>query len=122
MMADMTEGDGVAVLGVRVRLGEGASASDVRALRAWLEREKTLEELLRDGSLRIVEQTSADTPQGQMGPDLELVLELIGELVTVATLADYTARAVRTWQNNRRRVQGGEPPEPEVRPLDRDGE
>ena len=122
MMAGMTEGDQVAVLGVRVRLGAGATVDDVRALRAWLERDKPLEDLLAADRLRIMERTSADGTPGRMGPDLELILRLVGELASVAALTEYTVRAAKTWQNNRRRLQGGDPPEPEIRPLDPDGE
>ncbi|MFB7931658.1 MULTISPECIES: hypothetical protein [Streptomyces] len=117
----MTEGDEVAVLGVRVRLGDGATVDDVRALRAWLERDEPLERLLSDAQLRIEERTSTDGPKGRLGPDVELVLQLLGDVATVAALTDYTARAVKTWKNNRRRLQGGEP-DSEIRPLGSDGE
>lgn len=121
MMSGMTEGDEVAVLGVRVRLGAGATVDDVRALKTWLEREEPLEELLSGQHLRIEEQTSTDGTKGRLGPDLELVLRIIGDVVTVAALTEYTARAVKAWANNRRRLQGGDP-EPQIRPVDSDGE
>jgi hypothetical protein len=41
-------------------------------------------------------------------------------VTTVATLAEYTQRAVRAWQDNRRRVEDGEPPRTLVEPLDPD--
>lgn len=120
MMSGMTEGDEVAVLGVRVRLGDGATVDDVRALRAWLERDEPLEQMISDETLRIEERTSTDGPKGRLGPDVELVLQLLGDVVTVVALTEYTARAVKTWKNNRRRLQGGEP-DSEIRPLGSDG-
>jgi hypothetical protein len=121
MMSGMTEGDEVAVLGVRVRLGDGATIDDVRALRAWLERDKPLEELLSGEHLRIEERTTTDGPEGRLGPDLELVLELLSDVATVAALTEYTNRAVKTWKNNRRRLHDGEP-DSEIRPMGADGE
>ncbi|MGX1560568.1 hypothetical protein [Streptomyces sp. NPDC055506] len=95
---------------------------DVRALRAWLERDEPLEQLLSAGQLRIEERTSTDVPKGRLGPpDIELVLQLLGDLATVVALTEYTNRAVKTWKNNRRRLQGGEP-DSEIRPLGPDGE
>lgn len=111
----------MAVLGVSVRLGAGATMEDVRALRAWLERDEPLEELLSGGHLRIEERTTADGPKGRLGPDVELVLQLLGDVATIAALTEYTARAVKTWKNNRRRLQGGEP-DSDIRPLGPDGE
>jgi hypothetical protein len=121
MMSGMTEGDEVAVLGVRVRLGAGGTVDDVRALKTWLEREEPLAELLSEKKLSIEAQTSTDGTKGRLGPDLELVLKLLGDVVTVAALTEYTARAVKTWTNNRRRLQGGDP-EPQIRTLDADRE
>ncbi|MFB6848145.1 hypothetical protein ACFCXS_25310 [Streptomyces sp. NPDC056373] len=117
----MTEGDEVAVLGVRVRLGAGGTVDDVRALKTWLEREEPLAELLAEEKLSIEARTSTDGTRGQLGPDLELVLKLLGDVVTIAALTEYTARAVKTWTNNRRRLQSGDP-EPQIRTLDTDGE
>ncbi|GAA2263233.1 hypothetical protein GCM10010104_70820 [Streptomyces indiaensis] len=117
----MTEGDEVAVLGVRVRLGAGATMDDVRALKTWLERDEPLEDLVSRRHLRIDAKPGTDGPPGRLGPDLDLVLEILGDVVTVAALTEYTARAVKTWTNNRRRLQGGDP-EPQIRPLDSDGE
>ncbi|WND19561.1 hypothetical protein [Streptomyces violaceus] len=94
---------------------------DVRALRAWLERDEPLEGLLSAGELRIEERTSTDGPKGRLGPDIELVLQLLGHAATVVALTEYTNRAVKTWKNNRRRLQGGEP-DSEIRPLGSDGE
>ncbi|MBR8642720.1 hypothetical protein KEF29_33930 [Streptomyces tuirus] len=121
MMSGMTEGDQVAVLGVRVRLGAGATADDVRALKTWLERDEPLEELISGRNLRIEERTRADGPRGRLGPDLELVLQLLGDVATVVALTEYTTRAVKTWKNNRRRLQGDEP-DTEIRQLGPDGE
>lgn len=110
----------MAVLGVRVRLGAGATVDDVRALETWLKRDEPLEQLLSSNELSIEKQAGTDGPPGRMGPDLELVLKLLGDAVTVATLTDYTARAVKTWRNNRRKLQRDDP-EPEIRPLDPGG-
>ncbi|MGA5140305.1 hypothetical protein [Streptomyces azureus] len=117
----MTEGDRVAVLGVRVRLGDGATMEDVRALRAWLERDEPLENLLSAQHLRIEERTRTDGTKGRLGPDVELILRLLSDVATVAALTDYTARAVKTWKNNRRRLHGGEP-DTDIRQLGPDGE
>ncbi|MFJ4538593.1 hypothetical protein ACIP39_21935 [Streptomyces tibetensis] len=117
----MTEGDEVAVLGVRVRLGAGATVDDVRALKTWLERDEPLEELVSGRHLRIEARPAPDGTPGRLGPDIELVLKLLGDVVTLAALTEYTARAVKTWTNNRRRLQGGDP-EPQIRSLDPDGE
>ncbi|AXE87305.1 hypothetical protein C1703_20115 [Streptomyces sp. Go-475] len=121
MMASMTEGDQVAVLGVRVRLGAGATVDDVRALKTWLEREESLQELVSTGKLSIEEQAGTDGADGRLGPDIDLVLRVLSDVVTVVALTEYTARAVKTWTNNRRRLQRGDP-DPQIRPLDRDGE
>lgn len=121
MMSGMTEGERVAVLGVRVRLGAGTTVEDVRALKAWLEREEPLEELRSEKKLSIEEQPSTDGVKGRLGPDLELVLKLLGDVVTVAALTEYTVRAVNAWRKNRRRLQGDDP-HPEIHPLDPDGE
>uniref|UniRef100_UPI0031DA4378 effector-associated constant component EACC1 n=1 Tax=Streptomyces hawaiiensis TaxID=67305 RepID=UPI0031DA4378 len=111
----------MAVLGVRVRLGAGATVDDVRALKAWLERDEPLEELVSGRHLRIEAQPATDGTPGRLGPDLELVLKVLGDVVTLAALTEYTARAVKTWTNNRRRLQGGDP-DPQIRSLDPDGE
>lgn len=121
MMTVMTEGDRVAVLGVRVRLGDGATTDDVRALKAWLERDEPLEDLISGAQLRIEERTRTDGQKGRLGPDIELVLQLLSDVATVVALTEYTNRAVKTWKNNRRRLQGGEP-DTEIRPLGPDGE
>jgi hypothetical protein len=122
MMSVMAEGDAVAGLGVRVRLDGRAHRSDVSALKAWLEREEVLRGAVDEGALTIEEQVSADGPDGHMGADYEIVLLITGTLLNVAQLAEYTARAVKAWRDNRRRVESGEPPETRVDRLDRDGE
>jgi hypothetical protein len=121
MMSSMTEGERVTVLGVRVRLGAGATVDDVRALKTWLEREEPLEELVSARHLAIEERSGTDGADGRLGPDIELVLRVLGDVVTIAALTEYTARAVKTWTNNRRRLQRGDP-DPQIRPLDPDGE
>ncbi|MER7403347.1 hypothetical protein ABT373_12880 [Streptomyces sp. NPDC000070] len=111
----------MAVLGVRVRLGDGTTVDDVRALKTWLEREEPLEELLSERHLIIEEQASTNGPDGRLGPDMELVLKVLGDVVTLAALTEYTARAVKAWTTNRGRLQRGDPG-PEISPLDPDGE
>ncbi|MET9395136.1 hypothetical protein ABZY20_32800 [Streptomyces sp. NPDC006624] len=111
----------MAVLGVRVRLGAGATVDDVRALKTWLEREQPLAELRAQNELSIEARTSTDGTKGRLGPDLELVLKVLGDVVTVVALTEYTARAVKTWSNNRRRLERGDP-DPQIGPLDSDEE
>lgn len=120
MMWRMAEGDAVAGTGVRVRLDSSASRTDAGALQTWLEQEQPLQELVRGGSLRIDVRPSTDAQQPHMGSPWEIVLHILGDVTTVATLAEYTTRAVRAWQENRRRVENGEPPRTRVEPLDSD--
>ena len=122
----MAEGEGVAGRGIRVRLDGRASRSDVAALKAWLERETSLEELVRDGHLRIIERPRADGPSGHMGAGMEIVLALVGggatggASVVFRELLDQTKRAVAAWLANRREVESGDPPEGRVDPVDLD--
>ncbi|MFG2130985.1 hypothetical protein ACGFNV_24645 [Streptomyces sp. NPDC048751] len=106
----MAEGEGVADQGIRVRLDESASRSDVSALKAWLEREQLLEEL------RIVERPRGDVPDGHMGVAMEIWLVVVSSSTTVVTdrLLSHITRAVRAWQDNRREVESGEPPQVRV--------
>lgn len=101
---------------IRVWLDGNAGRSEVSALRAWLGREKPLEELVRDGTLRIEERISQDSPPGRMGPDWEIVLHVVEGFTAVAQLAEHTKRAVDAWRTNRGRVGRGEPPTPRVEP------
>ncbi|MET8247839.1 hypothetical protein ABZV31_27600 [Streptomyces sp. NPDC005202] len=120
----MSEGDGVVGRGIRVRLDGSASRNDVGALKAWLEREKPLEGLARDGQLRILERLGTDAPPGHMGIGMEIVLVLVGagaDIVFKELLAQ-TRRAVAAWQANRREVESGDPPEAHVDPVNLDGE
>ncbi|PZG99812.1 hypothetical protein C1I97_23805 [Streptomyces sp. NTH33] len=107
---------------IRVRLDGSASSKDLGALKAWLERERPLEELVRDGRLRIVEQPRSDGPPGHMGVGMEILLILIGAGADAVSkeLVEQTRRAVKAWLENRRRVESGDPPEPHVDPVRRD--
>ncbi|MGW0753703.1 hypothetical protein [Streptomyces sp. NPDC002587] len=103
---------------VRVRLGRGASASDVGALKAWLEREHKLEALRSSGDLEIRERAAEEHPGNPMGAGLEILLVLVS--VAGPTLFEDVYKqaksGVRAWRENRRAVERGEPPEVEVVP------
>ncbi|MEU6812859.1 hypothetical protein ABZ920_28540 [Streptomyces sp. NPDC046831] len=118
----MAEGEGVAGRGIRVRLDGSASRSDVGALKAWLEREKPLEELVRAGRLRILERPRTDGPPGHMGTGMEIVLAVVTSAATVGfeQLLAQTTRAVSAWLANRREVESGDPPEGRVDPVNLD--
>ncbi|MFJ8198947.1 hypothetical protein [Streptomyces sp. NPDC096152] len=119
----MAEGDGVAGRGIRVRLdGSAGSTNDVAALKAWLERERPLEELVRGGRLRILERPRTDGPPGHMGVGMEILLVVVGvgTEITFRELLAQTKRAVAAWKENRRRVERGDPPEERVDPVDLD--
>ncbi|MEV0978609.1 hypothetical protein [Streptomyces sp. NPDC049915] len=116
----MAEGDAVAGAGVRVSLDASASRTDAGALQAWLEQEQPLQDLVRRGTLHIEVRPSTDAAEEHMGSVWEIALRIAGDVTTVAALAEYTARAVRVWQANRRRVEDGEPPRTRVEPLDSD--
>jgi hypothetical protein len=122
MMWTMTEGDAVAGPGIRVRLEGNVSGSDVGALRKWLEQEQALAELLRDRKVRVEERHRTDAPAGHMGLGTEILLVIVetGTTVTVASLTQHVERAVRAWLANRRRVESGEQPRPDIRELDSD--
>lgn len=106
----------MAGLVIRVWMDGNTGRSEVSALKAWLEREKPLEELVRSGDLRIEERVREDTPPGRMGPDWEIVLRVVETFTGVALLAEQTKRAVDAWRTNRGRVGQGEPPRPRVEP------
>ncbi|MFJ4775892.1 hypothetical protein [Streptomyces sp. NPDC088762] len=108
---------------IRVRLTEGASESDVRALKAWLEREHRLETHRNNGRLEIQERAGTeDGPGSPMGVGLEIVLVLIGAAAPKLfdEVFEQVKSGVRAWRENRRAVEHGEPPEVEVAP-DSDG-
>ncbi|MGW0708170.1 hypothetical protein ACWD4G_19820 [Streptomyces sp. NPDC002643] len=106
----------MADLVIRVWLDGNAGRSDVSALKAWLEREKPLDELVRDRTLRIEERAREDTPPGRMGPDWEIVLHVVQGFAAVAQLVEQTKRAADAWRTNRSRVERGEPPTPRIEP------
>lgn len=116
MMVGMAEGEGVADQGIRVRLDESASRSDVSALKAWLERETLLE------NLRIIERPRGDVPEGHMGAGMEIWLVVVSSATTVMTdrLLNQVIRAVRAWRDNRREVENGAPPRVDVDPVNLD--
>ncbi|MEW2293319.1 hypothetical protein ABZ719_11500 [Streptomyces sp. NPDC006743] len=120
----MAEGEGVAGRGIRVRLDGNASNRDIDALKAWLERENPLEELVADGRLRILERPRSDAPPGHMGAGMEILLVLAGAGAEVlfGELLEQTRRAVAAWRENRRRVEPGPPPEESVDPVNTGGE
>ncbi|AVZ77054.1 hypothetical protein SLUN_37705 [Streptomyces lunaelactis] len=106
---------------IRVRLKQGASESDVGALKAWLEREHRLEQLRTNGDLEIKQRAGTEEHGAPMSAAWEILLVLIGAVgstVFVEVLAQVKS-GVRAWQDNRRSVEHGEPPEVEVIP-DRD--
>ncbi|MFF9625698.1 hypothetical protein [Streptomyces griseosporeus] len=98
------------------------SGSDVGALKKWLEQEQALAELIRAHRVSVEERHRADGPPGHMGLGTEIVLVIVetGTTVTVATLTQHVDRAVRAWLANRRRVESGEPPRPDITELDSD--
>ncbi|GGV72499.1 MULTISPECIES: hypothetical protein [Streptomyces] len=121
----MAEGDGVDGRAIRIRLDANATKDDVTALKAWLEREKPLEDLIRQGRLRIVERPGSEGPPGQMGYFTDLLLEKAvdeGTEIVLALLLTQVRRAVKAWKDNRRRVERGTPPEEEVDLVRSDGE
>ncbi|MGW1769560.1 effector-associated constant component EACC1 [Streptomyces sp. NPDC002073] len=101
---------------IRVWLDGCTDKNELSALKAWLERETPLEELVRSGDLRIEERARQDTPEGRMGPDWEIVLRVIETSAGIAMLAEQTKRAVDAWRTNRGRVGQGEPPNPRIEP------
>lgn len=115
----MNEGEGLANRAVRIRLGQGASASDVGALKAWLEREHKLEALRSSGDLEIRERAGAEEhAESPMGAGLEILLVLVGIAgpKIFDEVYEQAKSGVRAWRENRRSVERGEPPEVEVVP------
>ncbi|MFJ3928366.1 hypothetical protein [Streptomyces sp. NPDC090022] len=112
-------GEGLAKKVVRIRLGHGASASDVGALKAWLEREHKLEVLRGRGDLEIREQAGAEEPgSSPMGAGLEILLVVVGVVgpKLFDEVYEQAKSGVRAWRENRRSVEQGEPPEVDVVP------
>lgn len=108
---------------IRVRLTQGASESDIRALKAWLEREQEIEARRNSGRLEVHERAEApDGSASPMGAGLEIVLVLIGAVSPrlFDELLQQVKSGVRAWQENRRAVERGEPPEADIAP-DSDG-
>ncbi|MET9958401.1 hypothetical protein ABZ128_04825 [Streptomyces sp. NPDC006326] len=108
---------------IRVRLMQGASESDIRALKAWLERERKLEGLRDSGVLEVQERAGAqDGSASPMGAGLEIMLVLLGAVTPklFEEVFEQVKSGVRAWQENRRAVERGEPPEAEIT-ADSDG-
>ncbi|MEU4171795.1 hypothetical protein AB0F46_33550 [Streptomyces sp. NPDC026665] len=123
----MTEGEGVSTRAIRVRLDATANQSDIGALKKWLEREKPLEDLVRNGDLRIQESAGTDE-QGTdehgtpMGAGIEILMLLSGAAAQTLfdTVLRQVGRGVRAWYENRRSVESGDPPDYDVDPVDLD--
>ncbi|MFV0134750.1 hypothetical protein ACLGIH_16200 [Streptomyces sp. HMX87] len=119
----MAEGDGVATRGVRVQLDDTATERDLRALRMWLEREKPLYELIRDGQVQIRERQVTGGGTGTpMGLGMEIVVAVVGGATAVVfqELLEQVKGAVAAWRANRREVENGEPPGDRVEPVNAD--
>ncbi|GHB24189.1 hypothetical protein GCM10010377_12700 [Streptomyces viridiviolaceus] len=118
----MAEGDSVANRGIRVRLDDTATESDIGALRKWLEREKPLDELVRAGELRIHEQRRTDETGSPMGAGMDIVMVLTGAAASTVfqEVLDRVKRAVTAWRDNRREVENGESPGARVEPVNTD--
>ncbi|TDU80135.1 hypothetical protein [Streptomyces] len=104
---------------IRVRLTQGASESDIAALKAWLERERKLEARRDSGELEIHERAGTeDGSTSPMGAGMEIVLVLIGAAANTLfdEVLEQVKSGVRAWRENRRSVERGEPPEVEVAP------
>ncbi|MEV6732601.1 MULTISPECIES: hypothetical protein [unclassified Streptomyces] len=102
-----------------MRLTQGASESDIGALKAWLEREQKLERHRNDGVLEIhVRAGTEDGPGSPMGTGMEITLVLIGAAASKLfdEVFEQVKSGVRAWRENRRSVERGEPPEVEVAP------
>ncbi|CAL9481267.1 MULTISPECIES: hypothetical protein [Streptomyces] len=118
----MAEGDGVADQDICIRLDGSATEGDVTALRSWLERERPLDDLLRDGRLRLFERPAADRGGAPMGTSQEIVIAVTsaGATVVFQELLEQVKRGVTAWRDNRREVENGEPPQGRVEPVNRD--
>ncbi|WP_203586916.1 hypothetical protein [Actinospica acidiphila] len=118
----MAEGDGVADQDICIRLDGSATEGDVTALRNWLEREKPLDDLLRDGRLRLFERPATDRGGAPMGTSQEIVIAVTsaGATVVFQELLEQVRNGVRAWRDNRRQVEDGEPPQGRVEPVNRD--
>jgi hypothetical protein len=118
----MSDGDGVTGQGIRVRLDGTVGERDIAALRTWLEREKRLDELVREGRLRIHERPRTDETGAPMGIGMEIVVALVGGAGSAVfkEVLEYVRRAVHEWQDNRRGVEDGDPPMAAVDTVDVD--
>ncbi|MFJ5550868.1 hypothetical protein [Streptomyces sp. NPDC093225] len=112
----------MAGLVIRVWLDGKTDENELSALKAWLEREKPLEELVHSGKVRIEERIRTDASSGRMGGDWEIVLRVMETFAGMAVLAEQTKRAVDAWRTNRDRVGRGESPNPRVESQDSDEE
>ncbi|CAL9488365.1 hypothetical protein [Streptomyces sp. DH-12] len=118
----MAEGDGVADQDICVRLDRSATEGDITALRNWLEREKPLDDLARDGKVRILVRPATERGGTPMGTSQEIVIAVTsaGATVVFQELLEQVKRGVKAWRDNRRQVEHGDPPQDSVEPVNRD--
>ncbi|MFF7359384.1 hypothetical protein [Streptomyces sp. NPDC008125] len=102
-------------------LGDTADDVDVAALKKWLERERSLERWVNDNTLRIHERPRAVATGDAgvtMGAGTDIVLVLIGAVTPglFERVLAATESGVKAWRENRRSVEQGAPPVPEITP------
>ncbi|WP_328718718.1 hypothetical protein OHT52_03950 [Streptomyces sp. NBC_00247] len=116
----MTDGERGGHSSIRVTLlGDTTDDVDVAALKKWLERERTLERWVNDNTIRIHERPRAvDTSDANvtMGAGMDIVLVLIGAVTPglFEKVLAATESGVKAWRENRRSVERGTPPVPEI--------
>ncbi|MER0245505.1 hypothetical protein AAHZ94_26680 [Streptomyces sp. HSW2009] len=100
---------------LRIWLPDAETDRDVSALCAWLEREQLLEEWARLDLVRIdLRPAPAGDGDGHpMGSASEVLIVVIGALAQPALDDLYAAvkQGIAAWRDNRRQVEGGDPPE-----------
>ncbi|MGW1766880.1 hypothetical protein ACWCQL_22780 [Streptomyces sp. NPDC002073] len=101
---------------IRVWLDGEADPNDLGDLKAWLECEEPLEELVRSADLLVEEQVRRDASPDRMGPDWEIVLRVAETFTGIAMLVEQTKRAVDAWRTHRGGDGQGAPPNPRVEP------
>ncbi|WP_327178736.1 hypothetical protein OG599_28010 [Streptomyces sp. NBC_01335] len=105
-------------------LGDTADDVDVAALKKWLEREVSLERWVNDNTIRIherprtVDAGDAGDAGVTMGAGMDIVLVLIGAVTPglFERVLAATESGVKAWRENRRSVEQGTPPVPEITP------
>lgn len=94
------------------------------ALKKWLEREVSLERWVNDNTIRIherprtVDAGDAGDAGVTMGAGMDIVLVLIGAVTPglFERVLAATESGVKAWRENRRSVEQGTPPVPEITP------